>query len=177
MYDLHYDISINIFKLSFLNTSGVLMAKDFSEKVIADFLAYLLLWITGVIVYFTKGRDNPRTKFHSIQAILLGLVSAIISIVSGLIGLLAITWVINFLIWLYGLYVGFKAYNGTDISIPFISEYSQAHSDYEIKTEKKGTKKERIKTKVDDPIKTLKLRYANGDITKREYLKMKKDLE
>ncbi len=153
------------------------MTKDVNEKVIADFLAYLLLWITGVIVYFTKGRDDPRTKFHSIQAILLGLVSAIISIISGLIGLLAITWVINFLIWLYGLYIGFKAYNGADVAIPFISEYSQVHSDYEIKTEKKSIHKEHSKASVDDPIKALKLRYANGEITKKEYLKMKKDLE
>lgn len=33
------------------------------------------------------------------------------------------------------------------------------------------------KFKEEDAIKVLKLRYANGDITKEEYEKMKKDLE
>jgi uncharacterized membrane protein len=173
----------NVFISTKSNRMGIIMAKasaaNSDDKNATNFLAYLLLWITGIIVYFTKGKTNPRIKFHSIQAILIGAVSAVISIIFGLLALAAFTWIINMLIWLYGLYVGFRAYNGVDVAVPYISEYSYSHSGYKKQTSKaKAAERDSEKPEdSDDAIKALKLRYANGKITKKAYLRMKKELE
>lgn len=86
-------------------------------------LAYLLEWLSGIIIFFAFGKDDKKIRKHSLQAILLGIISIITVSFFSIIGLQLFGSAIALLIWLYGMYVGFEAYQGKEISIPFISEY------------------------------------------------------
>jgi uncharacterized membrane protein len=92
---------------------------------IVYFLAYFLLWLTGIIVYFTSGKTDKTAKLHAIQAIFIGAISIIISIFFGLLGLVIISNVLNFIILIYAWYVGFEAYNGVEVNIPYITDYAK----------------------------------------------------
>ncbi len=148
-----------------------------SDKDSIYFLAYLLTWITGLIVYFTKAKTDKKARFHSIQAMLLGLLSAIISIV--ILPFLPIVWVLSFLIWIYGLYIGYRAYSGMPANIPYLSDYAQNHSSFNEQTSEHASKiKHSVSSEEEhDALKILKMRYAKGEITKKKYIQMKKELE
>jgi len=89
------------------------------------FLAYVLSLITGIVMLVIAGQDR-RLKKHAIQSIMLGLLSIIISLVLFFVPFLPT--IVSLLIWLYGLYVGFEAYSGKDIVIPWISGFADEHS-------------------------------------------------
>lgn len=98
-------------------------------------IAYVLTIITGIVVLLFKGDEDKRLKMHAMQAIFLGIVMIIIGFIFGLfLGIVAS--LINLLIWLYGLYVGFEAYNGRDVEIPVLTDYAKRYSGYG----KKGSK-------------------------------------
>ncbi len=85
---------------------------------------------------------GTTVKLHSFQAIFLGIVAIIVAVlfdwipVIGLLGSL-----LGLLIWLYGLYVGFEAYNGRDVVIPYITEYAKRYSGYDTKSNASQSKK------------------------------------
>lgn len=95
-------------------------AQDNSDRLVY-ILTYFFTWISGLIVYFTLGQKNKRMKFHSLQAILIGVVGFVIAFIP-FIGLLGI------ILWLYGLYVGYMAYTGKDVSIPVLGDYAKKWS-------------------------------------------------
>ena len=147
------------------------------QRSVIFILTYLFGWISGVIVYFVKGKSDLRVKAHSIQAIILGLISAIFTVLG--IG------IISLIIWLYGMYLGIKAYYGPDSKIPYISDYAWASSSSEERVTKQAIRpaiksNKKVKETQDsnnDAMKALKLRYASGKLTKKQYTEMKKDLE
>ncbi len=96
-------------------------------------IAYVLSFITGFFVLIIKGEQDQRLKMHAMQAIFLGVISIIIWVLFGLLfffGLGIIGSLLNLLVWLYGLYVGFEGYNGKDIKIPVITDYAKRYSGY-----------------------------------------------
>ncbi|MEM3422296.1 MAG: hypothetical protein QXF35_03160 [Candidatus Bilamarchaeaceae archaeon] len=88
------------------------------------FIAYILTWLTGLIVFLiAKDRaKNPQyVKFHAMQAILLGIIGFIISPFTLFLG--------GFLVWLYCLYIGFTyAYKGEKYLVPYIGEYAEKYA-------------------------------------------------
>ena len=94
-----------------------------SDDRVVYIFAYLLTWISGILVYITLGQKNKRMKFHALQAIMLGIAAFIIAWIP-----IPFFFLIGFLLWLYGMYVGVVAYNGRDISMPIIGEYAEKYS-------------------------------------------------
>ncbi len=95
------------------------------EDGIIFIFCYLLTWLSGIIVYVMYGSKNKDLKFHSIQAILLGVIIFVIGIIPSIfpLELYPISWIVNLVViilWLSGIYVGYKAYNGVDIAMPVI---------------------------------------------------------
>ena len=86
-------------------------------------VSYILLWLTGIIVYVTEGQKDKRVKFHSLQAIFLGVITFIISLIP-----IPFLWILTALLWLYGIYVGVKAYGGVDVEIPVLGDYARRYS-------------------------------------------------
>ena len=89
---------------------------------LAYIFTYLLTWLSGLIVYFTLGQNDKAIKFHAVQAFLLGVIMFII-------GFLPLAgWIAIFLLWLYGLYIGWQGSQGKDIEIPIIGPYARSLS-------------------------------------------------
>ena len=89
---------------------------------------YLLSWLSGIIIFITKGQDDKRMKFHSLQAIFLGIIAVVLDFVLFFIPFLGS--VLAFLIWLYGMYIAVKAYEGENIKVPVIADYAVKYSGY-----------------------------------------------
>jgi uncharacterized membrane protein len=152
--------------------------KKKENKTILYIIAYSFEWLSGIIVYFLS-KENSRLKKHAFQAIVLGVISFILSFISSLLLLPILSAVINVCIWFYGLYVGFKAYGGIDVEIPILTEAlnnKEKPRVEEVKKELKSIKTSNQKEE-GDALKALKLRYAKGEITKKKYNEMKKELE
>lgn len=81
--------------------------------------AYILTWITGLIVYLVAKKTDRFTKFNAVQAILLGVIIALIMWVPIFGGLVAV------ILYVYGLFVAYKAYGGTQVEIPLIAELAK----------------------------------------------------
>ena len=90
---------------------------------------YVFTWLSGLIVYLVK-KDDKNLKFHAVQAIMLGVVIVIVSIVGGYaygaFGFAA--GAVELVLWIYGIYVGYSASKGEDIMIPVIGEYAKEYS-------------------------------------------------
>ena len=87
--------------------------------------AYVLIWLSGIIVYVTEGQKDRRLKFHSLQAIFLGVIIFILFYIP----FVRFLWILlGFLLWLYGMWVGVKAYSGEDIDVPVLGEYARKYS-------------------------------------------------
>lgn len=88
---------------------------DFTYVVI-----YLLGWLTGLVFFFISGKD-VRKKRHAIQAIVLGVIGFII-------GLMPFIGILFVLVWIYGIYVGYKASVNQEVDIPFITEFAKKYA-------------------------------------------------
>ena len=97
---------------------------DSNERRLLLVFAYLLTWLSGVIVFVINGDRDKNLRFHSLQAIFLGIFITIIWIGSFLLipSVRIIDYLVVFLLYLYGLYVGIQAYSGRSISIPVIGK-------------------------------------------------------
>ncbi|MCL4452890.1 hypothetical protein [Ferroplasma sp.] len=102
---------------------------DKEDNSIMYVIAYLIPILTGIFVYIFYG-ENKRLKFNAVQSISLGIAIIILDVIFYLISfsILApvsyISDIIGILLWIYGLYIGYKASLGTDIYIPYIGEYA-----------------------------------------------------
>ncbi len=93
-------------------------------------IAYIVPLASGIAMLLFKGKDDRRLRLHSIQAILLGILFIIVWLAFGFVFFRAIAYILDPLIWLYGVYVGLKAYAGIDIKIPAITDYAKKYSSY-----------------------------------------------
>ncbi len=91
------------------------------EENILYVFAYLLTWLSGIILYVTEGQKNKRLKFHSLQAIFLGIIIFVLVFIPY-------ANIIGWGLWILGIVIGVIAYNGQDISIPVIGPYAKRYS-------------------------------------------------
>jgi len=89
---------------------------------------YILTWITGLIIFLTEGQKNNIIKFHSLQAIFLGITAIVLDLILFFVPFLGPFLV--FLIWVYGMYIAVKAYNGEDVKAPVVGDYAAKYSGY-----------------------------------------------
>ncbi len=100
------------------------LSKD--DKIMYIF-SYLLTWLSGIIVYILYSEKDRNLRFHAVQSILLGIIITIIGIFSAFLffPVSIFTDLFAFLLYLYGIYVGYKAYTGVNISIPVIGDMAK----------------------------------------------------
>jgi|GEM_PF-1254951 len=84
--------------------------------------AYLFGFISGIIVLLAYGK-NKRLRMHSLQSIMLNVISIFITFALFGLFLFRFASVLDLLIWIYGMYIGFMAYGGVDVNIPFVSDF------------------------------------------------------
>lgn len=100
-------------------------------------VAYILTWLTGIIVYLIADDDDTYTRWHALQAILFGIAAAVIGWILGLVplgagvgipgfGVLAAIWWLLVIIAIIVLAV--KAYKGEKVRIPVIADLADDHA-------------------------------------------------
>jgi uncharacterized membrane protein len=87
-------------------------------------LIYLFEFITG-IAFFLMVKGDARKKQHSIQAVILGIISIIVAIIFFFMPVIAD--VIDAMIWIYGMYIGYMASIGSDADIPYITDFAKKY--------------------------------------------------
>ena len=99
-------------------------------------LAYLLLPVTGLVAYL-KGLE-PRTRFHGLQAIVLGLVwpVALYAMALGPPVAVQLTFAVGFLVWLA--FLGLTAV-GRDPRIPYVGALLERLASTGIRDERRST--------------------------------------
>ncbi|MCL5442227.1 MAG: hypothetical protein M1603_00895 [Candidatus Marsarchaeota archaeon] len=85
-------------------------------------ITYLLSLLSGVVMLFLYGDIDKRLKFHSLQAITLGMIAVVVSVLFGFLSPV-LSSILFLLIWAYGMYIGLEAYAGRDIDIPIVSDF------------------------------------------------------
>ena len=82
-------------------------------------LIYFFTWLTGII-FFVIEKDNKKVRFHALQSIFLGIVMTVLSFT-------VILSIVSLLLWIYGIYVGFKQSQGETIRIPYLADYADKY--------------------------------------------------
>ncbi len=83
-------------------------------------LAYVLSPIVPIIVLLMEDKKNrPFLRKHNMQALVLGVINLILSVVLSATLVLAC---VPLLIWIYMIYLGIQAYQGKDVNIPLITD-------------------------------------------------------
>ena len=92
-------------------------------------ICYLFTWLSGLILYLTEGKTDKEMRFHSLQAIGIGLAMIVCWFFFWL---LFIPVLIAIGLWIYGVYVGYVAYStGERMLIPVIGEYALKYAEKE----------------------------------------------
>jgi uncharacterized membrane protein len=102
-------------------------------------IAYLLLWLTGLIVFLIAKKEDKYTRFHALQSIFLGIFLMILgflfsAIFSPLFFLRGgyFMWGWSNIVWVFTVIVvivmAVNAYNGKKISLPFIGKLAEKYS-------------------------------------------------
>ena len=75
-------------------------------------LSYIFMPIVGIIILLMEDKKNrPFLKYSAIMSIALGILTIVLSPACG----------IGIIFWFYGLYVGFKAYQGELVEVPVLT--------------------------------------------------------
>ncbi len=72
------------------------------------FCAYFFAPLGSLVLYLLN--KEQKTVFHCKQSAVLGIVGMVLSV-----------FLIGFFVWLYAIYVGYKAANGEDVDVPMIT--------------------------------------------------------
>jgi len=92
-------------------------------------VAYVLTWVTGLIIYFTSKPQDKYQRWHAIQAIGYGIATTVVYFVlTALPGL----WMLGSLLWLL-IIVGVvilavKAYQGEKLRLPVIADFADKNA-------------------------------------------------
>ena len=84
-------------------------------------LAYVFSPVAPIILLLMEDKkSHPYIRFHSVQALVLGVINTVLLLVLGFTIVLA--WVPLF-IWLYIVYLGVLAYQGKPFTVPFLTKF------------------------------------------------------
>jgi uncharacterized membrane protein len=86
-------------------------------------LAYMpfIGWIIAIVALLMEDKKaRPFIKFHSVQALILGILNGV---VSGALSVVLIGACTGIAIMIYMIYLGVQAYQGITVSVPFITDF------------------------------------------------------
>lgn len=88
-----------------------------SDDRLMALLSYIFPVIVPLIILLTEERKNrPFQRLHAVQSLVLSVIIAIATI-------LVITSCLTPVIYIWGIVVGIKAYQGENLAIPFVSGF------------------------------------------------------
>ena len=92
-----------------------------SDDKLWSLLAYVLSPLVPIILLLMEDKkDRPFIKYHTWQALVLGIVSVVITI---LIGWTVVGLCLPTLLWFAMVYWGYQAYQGEYVEIPVVTDF------------------------------------------------------
>ncbi len=92
-----------------------------SDDKLWSLLGYILSPIVPIIVLLLEDKKSrPFIRYHNMQALVLGVVNIILSLILGWTLVLAC---VPFLIWVVMVYWGIQAYQGQWVKIPVLTDF------------------------------------------------------
>lgn len=106
-------------------------------------VAYILTWITGLIIFFVAKKEQRYARWHAVQAIGLGIVAFAVGIVFNMLstmlafgsGGLAIAAFLGLLSFAFSIAVivliilcAVKAYQGTPMRLPVLADFADKYA-------------------------------------------------
>ena len=82
-------------------------------------VAYIFTWITGIVVFLIAAPSEKRLRFNGMQAVFLGIIAFILYFIPIIGG------IITLILWILGIVVGIKAYQGEDMMLPVIGGWAK----------------------------------------------------
>ena len=104
------------------STPDVDMGAISDDDKLWSFLAYVFTPIIPVIILLTEKKDRPFIKAHNAQALAWG----VVNLVGGTILSSVLFFCLgtpSLIIWIVGVYWGWQAYQGQEVTIPFITDF------------------------------------------------------
>lgn len=85
-----------------------------SDDKLWSLLGYVFPLIALIALLMEDKKARPFVKYHAVQALILGVVAAILSSVC-----------IGVLVWFYAIYIGFQAYQGQWVEVPMVTDFAK----------------------------------------------------
>jgi uncharacterized membrane protein len=85
-----------------------------SDDKLWAFLGYIFPLIAIIVLLMEDKKSRPFLKYHAVQALLIGIVTLILSGVC-----------IGVLVWFYGIYIGWQAYQGQWVVVPVVTDLAK----------------------------------------------------
>ena len=93
---------------------------------VAGLLAYILMWLTGIIFLLTE-KENEFVRFHAMQSIVIfvpltiaSMIVGFLPVIGGLIGVLL--QICTIFLWLFMM---FQAFQGRRYKVPFAGDFAE----------------------------------------------------
>jgi uncharacterized membrane protein len=115
------------------NSEVIHMAENPKQKAIfgldeniASLLCYLIIWITGIIIYILE-KENKMVKFHALQSVLVFLPLNILYWILGYIFWLGgigyiLTMIVGIIMFILWIVLMIKAYQGEKYKLPIVGD-------------------------------------------------------
>lgn len=91
-------------------------------------VAYILTWITGLIIFFIAKKEDKYARWHAIQAIGYGIAATVISIIVGFLPVPYLGTIVWILIIVGIVVLAMKAYQGEKMRLPVIAEMADKNA-------------------------------------------------
>ncbi len=87
-------------------------------------LAYILTPLVPIIIMLLEDKKNrPFLKAHNFQALALGVVEVVVSIILSIISLGLLGCIFGIIVLILNIYYGVQAYNGKTFEIPVLTNF------------------------------------------------------
>ena len=91
-------------------------------------VAYILTWVTGLIIFFIAKKEDKYARWHAIQAIGFGIAATVVSIVVSLLRIPFLGMIVWLLVIVGIIVLAMKAYQGEKIRLPVIADMADKNA-------------------------------------------------
>lgn len=92
-------------------------------------IAYVLTWVTGLIIFFVAKKEDKYARWHAVQAIGLGIATTVVYIILYFIPFAFLfSWIIWVAVLVLVVILAVKAYKGEKIRLPVIADFADKYA-------------------------------------------------
>lgn len=98
-----------------------------NERTLAA-VAYILTWVTGLIIYFVAKKEDRYARWHAVQAIGFGIAATVVSIVLSILPIPFMGTIFGLLVIVGIVILAVKAYQGEKVRLPIVAEIADKNA-------------------------------------------------